>query len=81
VISRLSETFSPMRDNSSLKMEARCVSESSSRNHGELLLFSPRRDMPPWAKILVLSIVHASNKHTFEAKKRFNIIQATTTTN
>jgi len=38
--SHLSETSSPERDNSLLKMKARRLSKSLSRNHGELLLFS-----------------------------------------
>jgi len=32
-------------------MKALRLSESSSRNQGKVLLFSPRRDMLAWAKI------------------------------
>ena len=79
--SRLSETSSPERDNSSLKTEARRLSESLRKNQGELMLFSPRRDMLAWAKIPALAIVHACNNQTFVTKQRFNTFQATTTTN
>jgi len=70
--------FSLERDDSSLKTEAHRLSESSSRNQGELLLFLPRRDMLAWAKIPVLAIVHACNNRTFKTKQHFNVFQATT---
>jgi len=71
-ISRLGETSSLERDYSSLKTKARRLSDSSSRNQGELLLFSPKRDMLVWARILVLTTIHTCNKRTFEAKQCLN---------
>jgi len=79
VISRLRETPLPERDNSSLKTEVRRLSESSSKNQGELLLLSPRRDILAWVKILVLATVHGCNNQTFETKQHLNIFQTTTT--
>jgi len=57
--SRLGEPLSPERDNTSLKTRALYLSSSSSRNLGQLLLFSPRRDKLAWAKIADLATVTA----------------------
>ncbi|QCE04167.1 hypothetical protein DEO72_LG8g2200 [Vigna unguiculata] len=60
--SHLSETLSLERDASSLKTKALLLSESSSRNQGKAMLFSPRRDKLAWAKILVLATVQTRIK-------------------
>jgi len=80
VISRLGETSLPERDCSSFKTNARCLSDSSSRNLGKLLLVSPRRDVLAYARIPILTTIHACNSQTFETKQHLSLFQTTTTT-
>jgi len=69
----LGEPLSPKRDDTSLKTKALCLSEGSSRNLGQLLLFSPRRDQLACARISVLATIsriqarfnRRSTHHTF----------------
>jgi len=76
--SRLGEPISPERDDLSLKMKTLRMSESSSRNLGQLLLFSLRRDKLTWARIPVLSIVHICISHTFNPKQHNKVFHVTT---
>jgi len=76
-ISRLGEPLSPEWDSTSLKTKALRLSESSSKNHGEVLLFSPRLDMLAWAKISDLATIQTRINRLFIPN---NICQAFHTT-
>ena len=63
--SRLGEPFSLERDDTSLKTRALRLSESSSRNPGQPLLFSPRQDKLGWTRIAVLATIRTCISHTY----------------
>jgi len=77
--SRLGEPLSPERDNTSLKTRALYLSERSSRNLGQLLLFLPRRDKFAWAKIAYLATVIARINRPLIPNNTFQAFHTTNT--
>jgi len=53
------------------------LSESSSWNLDQFLLFSPRRDKPAWARIPVRATVLTCISHTFNPKQHNKVFHIT----
>ena len=75
--SRLGETSSPERDDFSLKIRARRLSDNSSESLGGFVILSLRRDLLAWARISVFPTIRACNpRKIVQGHIQFNLIQA-----